>query len=315
MVTKEYTFKRAFENKRAAVKEREVKRRMLLNSLYASNPRLAQIDLELKKTGAQMLIWDKAKILELKEQSQKLVKEKQAILEKAGIPKDMPDCTLCGDTGYINGKICECIKHEAAKIMAEELSKEMPLKDCRFDNFDLNYYPDKTDGDGLNPKKRMTAVLKLCREYVMGFNGNSESLLFMGGVGLGKTHLTMSIVSGVIEKGFMPIYGSAENLFAIVETEKFSGEGRGNYDAMLNCDLLVIDDLGAEMTTSFTKSVLYNLVNTRILKNIPTIINTNLSMKQIEEKYSARISSRLMSNYNVKKFLGGDIRQKKLLGN
>ncbi len=315
MVTREYTFKKAFENKKEAVKERKFKRNMLLDALYASNPRLSEIDLQLKRLGAQTLTWDRTRLFELKEQLQKLSSEKQAILKKAKIPADIPDCSMCGDTGYINGKICECIKKEASRIMAEELSREMPLNDCRFDNFDLKFYQDKTDSDGTNPRKRMTSILKLCREYVINFGANSENLLFMGGVGLGKTHLTMAIVSGVIEKGFMPVYGSAENLFTAVETEKFSGEGRGNYETMLNCDLLVIDDLGAEMSTSFTRSVLYNLINTRMLRNKPTIINTNLSMKQIEEKYSARISSRLMSNYNVNKFLGADIRQQKMLGN
>ena len=172
----------------------------------------------------------------------------------------------------------------------------------------------KNNEDGQNARRRMTSILKLCKEYVINFDPNaSKNLLFMGDAGLGKTHLTLSIVSGVIEKGYMPIYGSAENLFATVETEKFSGEGRGAYEAMLSCDLLVIDDLGAEMATTFTKSVLYNLVNTRILSRRPTIINTNLTMKQIEERYTPRISSRLIGNYECNKFLGADIRQQKIL--
>jgi DNA replication protein DnaC len=190
----------------------------------------------------------------------------------------------------------------------------MPLTDCRFENFDLIYYSDKADENGQNPRRRMTAILKLCKEYVLNFNPEaSGNLLFMGNAGLGKTHLTLAIVSGVIEKGFLPIYGSAENLFTCIENEKFAGEGRGSYEALLNCDLLVIDDLGAEMATQFTKSVLYNLINTRILTRKPTIINTNLSMKQIEEKYTPRISSRLIGNYEGQRFLGNDIRQQKLL--
>ncbi|MBQ6848104.1 MAG: ATP-binding protein [Clostridia bacterium] len=317
MVSREYTYKKAFERQKEAVKSRNMKREMLLSALYLSEPELGKIENELKSLGARLAIvtlaGDKEQLKVIKEKSKLLSKQKKEILKKAKIPALKYDCDLCHDTGYISGKICDCIKKEASRIMAEELSKEMPLKDCRFDNFDLKFYFDKTDSDGTNPRKRMTSILKLCREYVINFGLTSENLLFMGGVGLGKTHLTMAIVGGVIEKGFMPIYGSAENLFAIVESEKFSGEGRGNYDAMLKCDLLVIDDLGAEMTTSFTKSVLYNLINTRMLSGKPTIINTNLSMKQIEEKYSARISSRLMSNYNVNKFLGTDIRQQKLL--
>lgn len=317
MISREYTYKKAFENKKEAVKKRKFERELLLSALYKSEPRLLEIETELKSLGARLalstLAGDKATLKEIKEKSKLLSKEKKEILKKGKIPSDKPECCLCGDTGYVGGKICDCIKKEASRIMAEELSREMPLGDCRFDNFDLKFYPDKTDSDGTNPRRRMTSILKLCREYVLNFGENSENLLFTGGAGLGKTHLTLAIVGGVIEKGYMAIYGSAENLFSAVENEKFSGEGRGNYDMMLNCDLLVIDDLGAEMATSFTKSVLYNLVNTRILSGKPTIINTNLSMKQIEEMYSPRISSRLIGHYNANKFLGVDVRQQKLL--
>lgn len=317
MVTKEFTYKKAFENKRQAVKERNFKRQVMLSSVYTTEPKLTEIDDKLKSFGARLaltaLSGNTEALESIKAESKQLTAEKEKILKKAKVPSEEFECNLCKDTGYINGKICDCIKREAAKIMAEELSKEMPLSDCRFENFDLKFYSDKTDSDGNNPRRRMTSILKLCKEYVINFNSHSPNLLFRGNAGLGKTHLTMAIVLGVIEKGYLPVYGSAENLFAAVETEKFSGEGRGNYETMLNCDLLVIDDLGAEMATAFTKSVLYNLINTRLLTKKPTIINTNLSMKEIESRYSARISSRLMGHYDDNRFLGNDIRQQKLL--
>lgn len=317
MVTREYTYKKAFERKKESVKRRKSEYNVLIASLYSNRPELYEIENELKSLGARLaltsLSGDIEQIKKIREKSKLLLKQKEEIFNAAKIPEEKYDCELCHDTGYISGKICSCIKKEAARIMTEELSREMPLNDCRFENFDLKFYSDKTDKDGTNPRRRMTSILKLCREYVINFGIGSQNLLFTGNAGLGKTHLSLSIVSGVIEKGFMPIYGSAENLFSIVENEKFTGEGKGNYDAMLNCDLLVIDDLGTEMVTSFTKSVLYNLINTRILSGKPTIINTNLSMKEIEIKYSARISSRLIGNYNANKFLGADIRQQKLL--
>ena len=317
MVTKEFTYKKAFENKRRAVSERKAKREMFLSAVYATEPKLFEVENELKALGAKLAITalsgDSDALVMLKAQISKLNLEKDKILKKAKVPEIVLECSFCGDTGYINGKICDCIKREAAKIMTEELSKEMPLNECRFDNFDLKYYSDKTDGDGSNPRRRMTSILKLCREYVINFSEGSPNLLFTGNAGLGKTHLTMAIVSGVIGKGYTPVYGSAENLFSAVEEEKFLGEGRGSYDTMLNCDLLVVDDLGAEMTTVFTKSVLYNLINTRLLTKKPTIINTNLTMKEIETRYSARVSSRLIGHYDSNRFLGNDIRQQKLL--
>ena len=320
MVTKEYTYKKAFENKREAARKKTFEREMLLNGLYAGEPRLSEIEDTLKALGAKLAITamsgDRAAMEKISAISKKLNTEKEKILKKAGIPENTPDCANCGDTGYVGGKICECIKCEAAKIMAEELSREMPLGKCRFDNFDLKYYSDKIDSDGGNPRRRMTAILKMCKDYAENFTTeNAENLLFMGGVGLGKTHLTMAIVEEVIGKGYLPVYGSAENLFTTIENEKFLHEGKGNYETILNCDLLVIDDLGAEMTTAFTKSVLYNLINTRILTKKPTIINTNLSMAEIQKKYDPRISSRLIGEYNWNKFLGEDIRQKKLLDN
>lgn len=317
MVTKQYTYQKAFENKKSALSRRQGERELLLTAAYNSNEKLYEIDTQLRMLGAQLatttLSGDKKALKDIKNSMQVLTKQKDEILKKSGVPAEGYDCELCRDTGYAGGKICECIKKEAAKIMADELSKEMPLEDCRFDNFDLKYYSDKTDEDGNNPRRRMTSILKLCREYVADFTPSSQNLLFTGNAGLGKTHLTMAIVSGVIEKGYLPVYGSAENLFSAVETEKFSGEGRGNYETMLNCDLLVIDDLGAEMATAFTKSVLYNLVNTRLLSKKPTIINTNLTMREIEQKYSARVSSRLIGHYDANRFLGADIRQQKLL--
>lgn len=317
MITKELTYQRAFENKSKRVKDRELRRELLLNSAYTAYPRLTEIDREISSAGATLAVTalsgDKKKLAELKKMIQALSAEKKLILDKADIPAPYTECSICGDTGYVSGKICDCIKKEAATVAAAELSREMPLEACSFESFSLKYYPEKLP-DGKAPRKKMTAILKLCREYSLSFTPETaKNLLFTGDTGLGKTHLTLAMVSEIIKKGYMPVYGSAENIFSAVEDERFSGGGKGTYEAMLNCDLLVIDDLGVEMVTSFTKSVLYNLVNTRILSRKPTIINTNLSMKEIENKYTARIASRFMGNYDEHRFIGCDIRlQKKL---
>lgn len=316
MITREDAFKKAIEQKKQLQRDKQKQYNMLLNSAYASNPRLSEIDREHAAVGASLVnaALSGGKMLDdLKKHASALTLEKKLILEKAQVKEPTPDCTLCGDTGYVVGKICDCVKRKAAEIMLSELSEEMPIESSRFDNFNLNYYKDE-DGENGNPRRRMTAILKVCREYVIGFDPKkSKNLLFMGSAGLGKTHLTLAIVSGLIEKGFVPVYGSAENLFSKIEKEKFAGENRGAYESMTNCDLLVIDDLGAEMATSFTKSALYNLVNTRLLSGRPTIINTNLSMKEIETRYTPRISSRLIGSFDAYKFIGNDIRQQKAM--
>ena len=314
MITREEAYKKAAEQIKQAQKDKQRRYNMLLAAAYDSNPRLREIDREHAEVGARLVnaALSGGKALDgLKKHSSALTLEKKLLLEKADIKDPTPDCPICGDTGYIGGKICGCVKRKAAEIMLSELSEEMPLENSRFDNFNLNYYKDE-DGKSGNPRRRMTAILKVCTEYVIGFDPKkSKNLLFMGSAGLGKTHLTLAIVSGLIEKGFVPVYGSAENLFAKIEKEKFSGENRGAYESMTACDLLVIDDLGAEMATAFTKSALYNLVNTRLLSGRPTIINTNLSMKEIETRYTARISSRLIGSFDAYKFIGNDIRQQK----
>lgn len=311
MITKEIAYKKAFENQKARLKKKEFEYDSLLKSAYMSNTRLKEIDTEMSAIGAEItytaLKGDTKKLSELKKKSEALTAEKDEILKKSQVKEIKFECDICKDTGYVSGKICECIKREAAQIMADELSKQMPLDESRFEDFDLNYYKD-------DAKRRMTAILKLCREYVINFSPNkSDNLLFIGKTGLGKTHLSLAVVSGVIEKGYLPIYGSAENLFSSIENEKFSGEGKGTYDSILNCDLLVIDDLGTEMVTAFTKSALYNIVNTRLLSRKPTVINTNLSMREIQNLYGERIASRFMGNYVAREFLGNDIRQQKLL--
>lgn len=318
MITKETTYKKAFENKAQRLKAKLQQREAQLKAAYITEPRLNTIDQSLSQIGSNLAITalsgNTQKLENLKKQSQALTAEKTSLLKKSGVPQIEYECELCQDTGLVSGKVCDCIKREAAFVMMTELSREMPLGESRFENFDLKYYSDTAQKGNVSPKKRMTSILKLCKEYVLDFSpSSSANLLFTGGVGLGKTHLTLAIVSGIIEKGFLPIYGSAENLFTRIEAEKFSGEGKGTYESMLNCDLLVIDDLGAEMVTSFTRSVLYNLVNTRILTRKPTIINTNLTLAEITDKYDARVASRIIGNYTSKQFLGNDIRQQKLL--
>lgn len=317
MITKEQIYKKAFLLQNNSLKERKMQYDMMLASVYNSNKRLTEIDNRMSFVGSQLAITalsgNTAKLDALKAELSDLGKEKKGILEKNGIKDFNYECTLCNDTGYVSGKICDCIKKTAGTIMMEELSIQMPISKCTFENFDLKYYPSKGANENENPKRRMTAILKAAKEYALSFNPKSKNLIFYGDAGLGKTHLTLAIVSAVVEKGYLPIYGSAENLFSIIENEKFAGENKGSYDAMLNCDLLVIDDLGAEMVTSFTKSVLYNLINTRMMSEKPTIINTNLNIKNINQKYDARIASRIIGSYEPYVFLGVDIRQQKVL--
>ena len=314
MITKELTYQKAFKIKSESLKRKSAEREALLRAAYVTNPRLYEIDRELSSVGAKLAVTalsgDSEKIAVLKKNSLALSKEKADILKKEKVKDIEYDCIFCKDSGYVDGKICDCVRKIASQVILDDLRKLMPLDECSFENFDLNYY----SKDGENARKRMTSVLKLCKEYVNAFSPQkSQNLLFMGAPGLGKTHLTLAIVSGVVNKGYMAFYGPAENLFNLVSSERFSGENKGSYQSMIDSDLLVIDDLGTELSTEFSRSVLYNLINSRLLSKKPTVINTNLTMKEIADRYGERIASRLIGNYNANKFIGKDIRQQKFL--
>lgn len=317
MLNKTEAFRLAFEIKEKRKNKKQALFLTQLEKLENENGKLKQINQKLNMLGAKTAITalsgDRETLYALKNEIESLSKEKQTILDRANIVSAAPDCDKCGDTGYIKGKICDCVKSIAKELLIEDLSKSLPLASSRFENFSLEFYPEEAN-DGTNPKKRMTAILKLCKEYAINFDPNlSENLLFMGDTGIGKTHLSLAIVYELLNKGFDVIYGSAYNLFSAMEDEHFNHRSDVSFKSAVECDLLVIDDLGGEFVSPYIQSLLYNIVNTRLLASRPTIISTNLSMADIEIRYTPRVSSRIIGGYTVKKFLGNDIRQIKAM--
>lgn len=289
-----------------------------LEKLRAENEEFRKIEAALMRSGSSIalaaLAGDIARLEELKAYAGGLNSKKDAILAENKIIKPSVSCPICKDSFYFGGKLCKCVLDVAKQIAFDEMSKSTPLGECRFDNFDLNYYSELPDSEGVVPRKRATAILNLCKQFAENFDLSNRSLLFVGGAGLGKTHLSLAIVAEVSAKGFGVVYGSAQNLFGAAEKEHFSFGGETTAeDALLDCDLLVIDDLGTEFYSSYAASLFYNIINTRILNKKPTVINTNLSFDELERKYSARITSRFIGNYDMKKFVGSDIRQIKAL--
>ena len=222
-------------------------------------------------------------------------------------------CTKCEDTGFTGGYVCECRKELLKELAGIELASVSPSEKCRFDNFSLDYYPLPVDSRlGVSPKKRMSEILEYCKCYAEDFSPDSESLYMHGATGLGKTHLSLAIANVVAEKGFRVIYDSAQNLLSSLEKEKFSYSISGEREKeVLECDLLIIDDLGSEFSTQFTTAAVYNIVNTRNNRSKPVIISTNLTDTELEAKYSQRITSRIIGEYVSLLFIGRDIRQLK----
>ena len=313
MISREDAYKKALLIKEELLKTKKDAHYNQVASFTDMNGRLSEINRRLSSIGAEIAITalsgDLEKLKQLQDETTALTREKTVLYAEAGIKDIEYDCDACKDSGYVGGRICICVHNLVKQMRLDELSSEFPVDECRFDSFDLNYYPAE-ETDGTAPRKKMTQILKLCREYVILFDPKaSPSLLFMGSAGLGKTHLSLAMVYELTKSNYDVIYGSAYNLFSAMEKEHFENRSDNSYNAAVNCDLLVIDDLGSEFVSSYTKTLLYNIVNTRLLAKKPMIINTNLSMQEIENLYTPRIASRLIGHFTSKKFFGRDIRQ------
>lgn len=241
------------------------------------------------------------------------------LLAKAGYSKDYLEiqhvCAKCQDSGFVNGKSCDCRTALLRSLAFAELSELSPAECSTFESFDLSFYPKGADAEtGVSPYNRMKEIFSFCKEYAEDFDTSSQSLFMHGKTGLGKTHLSLAIAGHVVNEGYGVIYGSAQNLLNKLERERFSrnNEDTGNAEqALLECDLLILDDLGTEFSTSFTVSAIYNIINTRISRGLPVIINTNLTPDELEQKYTQRITSRITGNYVSLQYCGRDVRQLK----
>ncbi len=311
-----YIYEKALAQKRRDLQSGDAKRAVLKTKLYSDFPRIREIDNELARLGMKVVMssfgGNKKEIADIQAKSEMLQSEKQNMTSLSDY--DVPYvCENCKDTGTIDGKYCQCIELLAKKIQAEELSSGAPFSQCRFDNFNLDYYPMEGDSK-IPPKIRMEKNFAYIKRFAEEFP-KGENLLFIGGTGLGKTHLSIAIGNEVLGKGFGVYYSSSDEFIANLERERYN---RSNlkidvYETANDCDLLIIDDLGTEFLTNFGKSAIYNIINSRILKGKSTIVSTNLTMAEIAEKYTPRVSSRFIGNYTSLLFDGKDIRQIKAL--
>ena len=218
-------------------------------------------------------------------------------------------CDKCQDTGIYNNERCSCFMNDVRRLQCMELNSSSAMNLCSFDTFDLNFYPEKVEGPrGVSVREIMEKNYLFCREYAKNFCLPQSGILMNGGTGLGKTHLSLAIGKEVIEKGYSVIYGSAPDLLKKVEMEHFRGIEDIDTDQLLHeCDLLIIDDLGAEFESKFNDSVIYNLLNTRMNAGRPVIASTNFQTSELQKRYGDRIASRLLT-MDILTFYGNDIR-------
>ncbi len=292
------------------------------SAVYQQLPRLREIDMELRATSARVMAasfrngLDPADaIARLKEENLALQREREWLLESHDIdPDELGEtefCSECGGRGYNGAVMCSCLSELCRQEQKKELSSLLGTGKESFDKFRLDVYPAQPDPVlGIAPRDLMTNTLRRAQHYAKTFSLDSGSILMLGATGLGKTFLSACIARAVADRGFSVVYETAGRVFSDFEDEKF---GRAADDAALtrkylSCDLLILDDLGTEMTTQFTVSALYQLVNTRLLEGKPTIISSNLPDSAIEARYSPQIASRLLGMYELYQFSGKDIR-------
>ncbi|MGN0452213.1 MAG: ATP-binding protein [Ruminococcus sp.] len=264
----------------------------------------------------------KTELERLADMSLRLQSDRRQLLLINGYSEDYLEpkytCPLCSDSGLVekDGKsvYCRCFIDVLKDCACEEINKLSPLKLSTFSTFNLDFYPFDSDSDGVSPYSRMSKILNYCKNYAQSFTGEGRSILMRGATGLGKTHLSLAIANEVLNKGYYAVYVSAPSILQRLEKAHFSydsSEEDGLLKTLLDCDLLIIDDLGTEFMTQFTKATVYNIFNNRALRHKPMIINTNMTVKELERDYHQRFVSRIMSECDKLDFIGKDIRAAK----
>ena len=291
--------------------------------IYEKYPRLKEIDKELKNAGSHMLKEtlrrrgeDRDKLVkEFKEHYANLEKEKQSILDNAGISQDMLKpkfrCRLCEDTGIYKDKECKCMKKRRIEKMYTLSNIHENMKEQNFEKFDSSLFSKEPILNGVSQYDRILEISDTCREGIAGMEKTPFYALFMGGVGLGKTFLCSCLAKFAMEMGYSVVYATAYDIADVLVKVKFNratGEDYETLDLINSCDLLIVDDLGTEGINSATNTEIFTVINNRLLNKKSLIISTNLSLKDINRIYGERVFSRFMGGFKMCQFIGRDLR-------
>lgn len=302
------------------VAEREAE--LCRKQIHAKLPEIAEIDRRLSRVGVELMgialgggADMEKRLMAKREETEALNKKRGELLAAAGFPADYTDvkyeCDKCADSGYVGIKMCECMRSALVMAGFESSGIAQLLRTQTFENFSLDYYKQSLENYG-----KMEKIFQYAKNYADTFEaGKAENVAMFGGTGLGKTHLSSAIAKRVIEKGNDVYYVTAVNMVSDFEAEQFGAPSvqKGELtDRYFDCDLLIIDDLGTELSNQFTVSCLYNLLNVRINRGAATIISTNLTQQDLFKKYSDRITSRIMGEFRILPFTGNDIRMQKI---
>lgn len=304
-ILREYDLIRIKNKKRADMKKKK---------LYIRYPELDELEKKINEIGLKIskLVlkkFDMKEIEKLKKENRILVEKYDFILKKIGLSKndlEVYDCKICHDTGFVNNKKCDCLKKKLVEKYCNMSCLNKILEQENFANFNFKYYK----GESL---KLIKKAYKESLSFVKYFGVKFRNLFFYGDTGLGKTFLCNCIANEILNMEKSVLYKTAPELFKMLDEIRFNDYEKNieQEKIIFDCDLLVIDDLGAEYKTKPLESDLFNIINMRLLNKKPVIISTNMNANELPEFYTQRIVSRIYGHYDMFEFVGEDIRIKK----
>lgn len=302
-----------------------LERKQQIHSLIPEYAELERIIGDLSMNMAQAALDGQTSDIEkLNRDIRVITKKKETLLVQHGFAADylnpIYECSDCQDTGYIGDEKCHCFQKKIAEYLYRQSNLQEVLETENFSCFSEEYYPDDyiEESTGLTPRDNIRNIHDTAMYFSKNFHQTQDNLLLYGNTGVGKTFLTHCIAKEVLDRSHTVVYLTSLDLFDILEKNKFDrgSDPKENSIAvsyLLSCDLLILDDLGTELSNSFTSSQLYQVIDTRLVRQKSTIISTNLSFDDLRERYSERIFSRITSSYSLLKVTGDDIRLKKAI--
>lgn len=313
--------KAEYETKYIEAREAAERRRA---ELHAAFPEVAEFDAALHRNGVALLRASVGggadagrRLAALRAENEAILSARGEFLTAHGYPADYSEvhyaCPQCGDTGYVDLRMCDCMRRALILAGFESSGLGRLLESQTFETFSLDYYR-RDPAHYATMQRNYETMYRYAHEFTAD---RCSNLVLFGGTGLGKTHLSSAVARVVIERGYDVCYATAVGLIADYEYDRFkSGKGDAAdspaLDRYTDCDLLIIDDLGSEVVNQFTVSVLYNLINVRLNRAKSTIISTNLTQKELRDRYWDRITSRILGEYRPLLFVGVDVRAQKL---
>lgn len=296
--------------------------------VYGHHPELVRLDEQIASAGAELLLEaiDPDRPKQAAQTKEKLEQMRSSYLAAHDIDADFdrirPRCSICRDSGRVNGTDCRCYRQVMMPLLIENANLKA-LRDISFDQYDASLFSPQPDPDknksSQSPREHMVAMKAALERYVQDFDANGGNLLFLGRPGTGKTFLMACLANALLSSGHMVLYISAPELFERlaelrVQQASFQPDPvrleqlTALHDSLLHAQLLLIDDLGTESRGANRYSELLTLVDRRLAPGLSTVISSNADPAALKDNYDERLLSRLMGSYSIYRFFGEDVR-------